>query len=60
MSTIDDDLPPHSVASCLESLGLNGPDHAPRVLILYGSLREQSYSRYLAEESARVLRAFGS
>jgi len=60
MQTIEADLPPHSVASCLESLGLTGPDHAPRVLILYGSLREQSYSRYLAEESARVLGAFGA
>lgn len=33
--------------------------HAPRFLLLYGSLRERSYSRLLAEEAARVLRALG-
>ncbi|KAB7623184.1 arsenical resistance protein ArsH [Alkalilimnicola sp. S0819] len=35
-------------------------DHAPRILLLYGSLREQSYSRYLVEEAARLLRRFGA
>ena len=29
--------------------------HPPRVLVLYGSLRERSYSRLLAEEAARIL-----
>lgn len=33
--------------------------HAPRILMLYGSLREQSYSRAAAEEAARVLTALG-
>lgn len=33
--------------------------HAPRILILYGSLRARSYSRFLGEETARVLRGFG-
>lgn len=33
--------------------------HPPRVLMLYGSLRERSYSRLLAEEGARVLEALG-
>lgn len=33
--------------------------HAPRFLLLYGSLRERSYSRLLAEEAARLLRAMG-
>lgn len=33
--------------------------HAPRFLLLYGSLRERSYSRLVAEEAARVLRALG-
>ena len=36
------------------------PDHAPRVLILYGSLRSSSYSRFMAEEAGRVLQAFGA
>ena len=33
--------------------------HAPRFLLLYGSLRERSFSRLLAEEAARLLRALG-
>ena len=33
--------------------------HPPRFLLLYGSLRERSYSRLLAEEAARLLRALG-
>ncbi|MFT7369061.1 MAG: arsenic resistance protein ArsH [Alteromonas macleodii] len=39
--------------------GLGGPEHAPRILLLYGSVRENSYSRAAAEEGARVLRALG-
>lgn len=35
------------------------PGHKPRILLLYGSLREQSYSRRAAEESARVLSYLG-
>ncbi len=34
--------------------------HPPRVLFLYGSLRTRSYSRLLAEEAARVMRALGA
>ncbi|MDP9876566.1 arsenic resistance protein ArsH [Variovorax boronicumulans] len=34
--------------------------HAPRILLLYGSVRERSYSRLLTEEAARLLRAFGA
>jgi arsenic resistance protein ArsH len=33
--------------------------HKPRILMLYGSLRERSYSRLVAEEAARLLRAMG-
>lgn len=33
--------------------------HAPRFLLLYGSLRERSYSRLAAEEAARLLQALG-
>jgi len=33
--------------------------HAPRFLILYGSLRERSFSRLLAEEAGRLLQAMG-
>ena len=33
--------------------------HPPRVLMLYGSLRERSFSRLLAEEAARILEELG-
>jgi len=39
--------------------GPDEPDHAPRILLLYGSLRDTSYSRAAAQEAARVLRALG-
>ena len=34
--------------------------HPPRVLMLYGSLRERSYSRLMTEEAARVLEHLGA
>jgi arsenic resistance protein ArsH len=34
-------------------------EHAPRFLLLYGSLRERSYSRFATEEAARILTHFG-
>jgi arsenic resistance protein ArsH len=34
--------------------------HPPRILLLYGSLRERSYSRLLVEEAARILERFGA
>lgn len=34
--------------------------HPTRILLLYGSLRERSYSRLLAEESAKLLQAMGA
>ena len=33
--------------------------HSPRILLLYGSLREHSYSRLVVEEAARLVRFFG-
>jgi arsenical resistance protein ArsH len=33
--------------------------HPPRILLLYGSLRDRSFSRLLSEEAARLLRAMG-
>ncbi len=35
-------------------------DHPPRILFLYGSLRERSYSRLLAEEAARIITEMGA
>ncbi len=60
MSLIEDDLPAHSVQSVLDELGLDGPTHPPKILVLYGSLRERSFSRLLAEECERVLTTFGA
>ncbi len=34
--------------------------HAPRILILYGSLRDKSFSRMLAEEAGRILTQMGA
>ena len=33
--------------------------HPPRMLLLYGSLRERSYSRFVTYEAERILRHFG-
>jgi arsenical resistance protein ArsH len=35
-------------------------DHPPRILFLYGSLRDRAYSRLLAEEAARIITDFGA
>lgn len=35
-------------------------NHSPRILFLYGSLRERSYSRLLAEEAARIIGDMGA
>lgn len=56
---------PNVVPSALEIPDfskLNAPDlqHKPRILMLYGSLRERSYSRLLTFEAQRLLEAFGA
>lgn len=49
------DIPTH------EKLSLQGgATHPPRILLLYGSLRERSYSRLLIEEAARILTRLGA
>jgi arsenic resistance protein ArsH len=35
-------------------------EHKPRILLLYGSLRERSFSRLAAEEAALILQAMGA
>ena len=49
-------LPPINVDALRAA---DDPGHKPRILLLYGSLRPQSYSRRAAEESARILRHLG-
>ncbi len=41
------------------AFGLGAGDPPPRILLLYGSLRERSYSRLCVEEAARLLQFFG-
>lgn len=40
--------------------GLGTLDHPPRILLLYGSLRDRSFSRLAVEEAARLLILFGA
>ena len=40
--------------------GATASTHKPRVLMLYGSLRERSYSRFMTYEAARLLHRFGA
>lgn len=42
------------------AFGLGAGDPPPRILLLYGSLRERSYSRLCVEEAARLLQFFGA
>ncbi|WP_255422783.1 arsenical resistance protein ArsH [Undibacterium sp. FT79W] len=37
-----------------------GFEHPPRILLMYGSLRERSFSRLLVEEAARLLQHMGA
>jgi arsenic resistance protein ArsH len=40
--------------------GAKASKHRPRILLLYGSLRERSFSRFLTHEAVRLLEAFGA
>ncbi len=50
----------HAAAQPAANIDHGGITHAPRILLLYGSLRERSYSRFAIEEAARLLRYFGA
>jgi arsenic resistance protein ArsH len=41
-------------------LGLGADQPPPRILLLYGSLRDRSFSRFAVEEAARLLQLFGA
>ena len=50
----------HFCVPTQERLGLKAPSgHPPRFLMLYGSLRERSYSKLATLEAARLLQAMG-
>ena len=57
---------PHLVEDCLHPVDLDQliprarSQHPPRILILYGSLRERSYSGLAGEEAARFLEWLGA
>jgi arsenic resistance protein ArsH len=54
---------PHIDAAALptpDPARLGAASHRPRILILYGSLRPQSFSRKLALEAERLLQHFGA
>ena len=42
------------------ALGLGDEQRPPRILLLYGSLRQRSFSRLCVEEAARLLQLFGA
>jgi arsenic resistance protein ArsH len=44
----------------IAKLAADEPAHAPRILMLYGSVRERSFSRFATEEAARLLTAMGA
>ncbi|WP_136161824.1 arsenical resistance protein ArsH [Sphingomonas flavalba] len=60
-----DDLP-NLDAGCVDIPGIGRlrdatpSTHPPRILLLYGSLRERSYSRFLTFEAERLLKHFGA
>ena len=42
------------------AVGLGDVEPPPRILLLYGSLRDRSFSRFAVEEAARLLQLFGA
>jgi arsenic resistance protein ArsH len=54
-------LPKHNINSVKDDIQ-NHPisKHAPKILMLYGSLRDESYSRKLTLEAAKMLEGFGA
>lgn len=48
------DVPTHDKLDQLQ------PSHKPRILLLYGSTRERSFSRLLTQEAARILALMGA
>ena len=62
--TASDDLPglDKTLLGVADAACLEPPEratHAPRILLLYGSLRERSFSRFLTLEAERLLQYLG-
>ncbi|ESQ79161.1 NADPH-dependent FMN reductase [Asticcacaulis benevestitus DSM 16100 = ATCC BAA-896] len=67
MATVSDlsDMPQMEAPSfkAIDETSLLDPtrsSHAPRILLLYGSVRQRSFSRLATQEAARILEAFGA
>jgi arsenic resistance protein ArsH len=54
---VEDELKPIDAAALFD---VTRASHPPRILMLYGSVRERSYSRLATEEAARILRRLGA
>ncbi|EDQ9997449.1 arsenical resistance protein ArsH [Salmonella enterica subsp. enterica] len=61
MNTLNNIVPDlFDAAVTEEKLGIPAVYHPPRILMLYGSVRERSYSHLATEEAARLLTAMGA
>lgn len=61
MNTLNNIVPDlFDAAVTEEKLGVPVVSRSPRILMLYGSVRERSYSRMATEEAARLLTAMGA
>jgi arsenic resistance protein ArsH len=56
-NVVEDQLKPIDAAALFD---VERASHPPRILMLYGSVRERSYSRLATEEAARILRKLGA
>ncbi len=52
--------PKHNIDETLAAFSKSASRHAPRILMLYGSLRSESYSKKLTLEAAWILESFGA
>ena len=55
-----DYAPNHSIENTINSLNKPLSKHKPRILLLYGSLRAESYSRKATLEAEKILQKFGA
>ena len=66
----DNELLSHNLPN-IDEQSFNAPDmaslfpnkhslHSPRILLMYGSVRERSFSRLVSEEAARILKKMGA
>ncbi len=54
-------IPDHSISKTVDALTAKTmSNHAPKILVLYGSLRPESYSKKAALEAVRILESFGA